>query len=195
MAEPRPEGISQRDLESWEDLSRFRYISPEEVTRVLEQFGYGPEKRFVDALYVRTDGEGGVGVLEVTEKHCQDHFVDKPIFRGADQIEAAAQTLLLLGVYAQGVPEGYGPLFAGLRDTPFEKPVVPGAVLNIYVVLAENSSRNVFAGKAVIKSGEVEIAKIDGLSGAMLPLPVRDRLLARSVKEQQRVASRFQIQR
>jgi 3-hydroxyacyl-[acyl-carrier-protein] dehydratase len=188
----RPEDVST-GMGNETFRQEYRYIPPQEVAQALERFGYGPEKRFVDALYIRGNEKEGIGVLEVTEAHCKDHFVGDPILRGVDQIEAAAQTLLLLGVFTTGIPEGYGPLFSSLGQTEFKNPVVPGSVLNIHVEQEESQSNNVFWGKARIVSGEAEIVRIDELYGAIMPIALRDRLLARSVRSQQRTPSRFQV--
>jgi len=173
-----------------EEEQPYRHIPAEEVSAALQGFGYGPNKRYVDELYVRADGLQGVGSLKVTKQHCEGHFEETPVFRGADQIEAAAQTMLLLKYVSGGIPAGYGPFFGGIGDVIFGDPVQPGAVLDI-MVEAMTSEKRVFSANAWIFSGGVKVAEMAGITGAAMPLPLRDKYLVRSAREQSKVPPAF----
>jgi len=92
--ENRPSGVEDSEGEQ-----TYRYVSTTEVTEAFEHFRYGPSKRYVDAVYISEDGKQAVGVLKVTEAHCEGHFEGETNITGVDQIEAFAQTYLV-GQYA-----------------------------------------------------------------------------------------------
>lgn len=180
------------DPENGEKEKTYRYIPTAEITKAFEHFRYGPSKRYVDALYVSEDGKHVVGVLRVTEEHCEGHFDGEPILRGVDQIEAFAQTYLL-GQYVLGrIPQELGPLFAEAKAS-FKNPVKPGAILNMYAEQVDmDQSSNVFAARGRTLSGDVVISEME-ISGAMLPTTLLPRLIARSARQQSSVPSKFPI--
>ena len=190
-SENRPSGV-----ENGEEEQKYRYVSTTEVRKAFEHFGYGPSKRYVDALYISEDGKKAVGVLKVTEEQCKDHFEGQPVLRGVDQIEALGQTYLL-SQYLQGrIPKNLGPLFAEVDKVHFKNPARPGAVLNMHVeeIPTDKTSGNVFSARGRIMSGEVLISEIESFSGALLPIALLPRLMDRSARQQASTSSPFQIQ-
>lgn len=191
---PEDAGNRQSEIEDRDREQKYRYVSTTEVRQAFEHFGYGPTKRYVDALYV---GDGQVvGVLKVTPEHCEGHFEGQPVLRGVDQIEALGQTYLL-SQYVQGrIPENLGPLFAEVNKVHFKNPARPGAILNMYVeeIPTDKTSDNVFSARGRIISGEVLISEVESFSGAMLPTALLPRLMDRSERQQASTPSPFQIQ-
>lgn len=184
--ENRPSGVEDSEGEQ-----KYRYVSTAEVADAFEHFRYGPSKRYVDAVYVSADGKQAVGVLKVTEAHCEGHFDGEPILRGVDQIEAFAQTYLL-GQYALGrIPQELGPLFAEAHAS-FKNPVRPGAVLNMYVGQVDDQGSNIFSAKGKTLSGDVVVSEME-ISGAMLPIAILPRLIARSARQQASIPPKFPI--
>lgn len=192
MAKPEDRENKPSGVEDGEGEQKYRYVSVAEVTEAFEHFRYGPSKRYVDAVYVSEDGKHAVGVLRVTEAHCEGHFEGEPILRGVDQIEAFAQTYLL-GQYALGrIPQELGPLFAEAHAS-FKNPVKPGAILNMYVEQVDaGQSGNVFSAKGKTLSGDVLISEME-ISGAMLPTALLPRLIARSARQQAGTPPKFPI--
>ena|SRR3989344_2876252 len=112
-----------------EEIQGFQYTPPEEITSFLTDFGYGPTKKLIDAYYLSPDKSVGVGVLQVKEETCLDHF---GILRGVDTIESIAQAYVLY-LYKTGIVSIGRPLFAGIENAEFGKIATPGAILNTVV--------------------------------------------------------------
>ena len=89
------------------------------------------------ALYLSPDSSKAVGVTRVSEELCEDHFVGNPVFRGFDEGEAIAQTLLLLMHFSGQISEGYTPRLGKSTISP-KWPVVPPVDLNIVVEKLED---------------------------------------------------------
>lgn len=176
------------DEEGGKDYQAYRYISTAEVSQALEGFGYGPSKKYVDALYIRSDEKQGVGVLKINEEHCRDHF---GLFRGVDQGEAVAQTLLLLHKFIVGIPDGQSPLLQEITVN-VNNPVSPDAVLNMSVEIGDPEG-NVFSGNGKILSGEIEISRVN-VRGRILSSDLLQKLIERSMKAQRKSPTRFSIQ-
>lgn len=112
-----------------EELQGFQRTSQDEVVAFLATLNYGPSKRLVDSFYLSPDKQIGVGVLQVTEEMCTDHF---GILRAVDSVEAIAQTAILHR-HARGELTDIKPLFGGIHDARFLNIATVGAVLNIVV--------------------------------------------------------------
>lgn len=161
----------------------YRYVPQAEVSKTLESFGYGPSKKYVDALYIGNNI--GIGVLQVTDDHCRDHF---GVFRGVDQGEAAGQTLLLFLHFTVGIPGGQSPLLQGIT-VQTENPAFPGSVLNISVTKAAPEG-NSFSGKGIITSGSVPISRVE-ISGRTIRSDLLQRLIERSRRIQGKSVTKF----
>ena len=170
------------------DRENYRYIPTAEVTSVLEQFGYGPKKRFVHALYLSPDSSKAVGVTRVSEELCEDHFVGNPVFRGFDEGEAIAQTLLLLMHFSGQISEGYTPRLGKSTISP-KWPVVPPVDLNI---VAERLEDNSFGGYGRILCGETVVAE-GIINGSVIPRQTGDRILERRKRIQANSTPLFPI--
>lgn len=175
------------------DPTSYLYISHREVTSALEEFGYGPTKRFVDALYIAPDQQLGVGVLQVTQERCEDHFVNRPILRGVDQIEAMGQTLLLLLHFTGRIQEDHGPLFKAAEEVKWELPAVPPVDLNIVVKILETQGSQVTAYSQVM-CGETIIAR-GMVSGVLAPRRAVNILCERRLRVQFRTVPLFKLRK
>lgn len=112
-----------------EELQQFHRTTPDEVATFLATLNYGPTKKLVDSFYLSADRQTGVGVLQVTEEICKDHF---GILRGVDSVEAIAQTAILFR-NETGELANIKPLFGGIHEARFLGVATVGAVLNIVV--------------------------------------------------------------
>lgn len=131
-----------------EDIRKFEYTSPEDVSNFLTDFGYGPTKKLIDAYYLSPDKSIGVGVLQVKEETCWDHF---GILRGVDTIESIAQAYVLY-LYKTGIVTVGRPLFAGIKNAEFGKIATPGAILNTVVQRTESPEGEFSAHGWVLRS-------------------------------------------
>lgn len=136
---------------------QYTYLPQEIVHAVLEELGYGDSKMLVDAFYINADGTLGVGVLQVTEGHCKDHFDE--IFRGVDQVEALAQAYVLLDRFRGDLPPGVLTVFDSIKGFEFIKPVLAGATLNIAV--NQEGYGEVFIGRNLASRGTVVGRRIE----------------------------------
>lgn len=111
------------------------------------------------------------GIIELSDKKCvaykeisfaepcfRGHFPDQPMFPGVLVIEALAQTCVLC------MPEkrsGNVPIFAGISETRFKKPVTPGCRMVMETVLKEQKNRFYsFASKASVDGNVVCTAEL-----------------------------------
>ncbi len=170
------------------DKVEYRYMDTVETSKALKQYGYGPKKRFVDALYISPDNSKAVGVLRVTEELCVDHFVGNPVFRGFDEGEAIAQTLLLLKHFSGEIGEGYTPRLEESTVFPMW-PVVPPVDVNIVVAKFEDNSfggyGRIFCGKTVVAEGII--------TGSLIPKELGDQIISRRKRIQANSASLFPV--
>lgn len=141
-----------------EELQRFQRTHPDEVAEFLATLNYGPSKRLVDSFYLSPDKQTGVGVLQVREEMCSDHF---GILRGVDSVEAIAQTAILHR-YKRGELADIKPLFGGIHEAKFLGIATTGAVLNIVVQNSDATAKGEFGSygwvlrsKTVLTEGEI----------------------------------------
>lgn len=141
--------------------SAYSSFSKDQVSRSLSELGYGPSKKLVDSFYLYAHDLIGVGVLTVTHEHCLDHF---QVFRGVDQVEAVAQTLILMYKFSGNLENNQRPLFKSIQGFEFDLPVVEGAVLNFLVrsIVSDEfkGEGQVLVGKEVIAGGIIQGAAI-----------------------------------
>jgi 3-hydroxyacyl-[acyl-carrier-protein] dehydratase len=84
-----------------------------------------------------------VGIKQVTsnEHFFQGHFPGAPVMPGVLIIEALAQCGAILGLHDLEDREGKLPLFSGINQARFRKPVVPGDTLVLEVTALRVGSR------------------------------------------------------
>lgn len=139
----------------------YKYISSLQTKYYLESFGYGESKMLLDAFYFDKENQKGVGVLQITDERCKDH---NGIFRGIEQIEAMAQTCLMLNKLLQDKSD-QKPIFLRVVDFNFILPVTSGSLLNIFVNKNDESkigSRTISKGKIQIGEDIVSYGSIEG---------------------------------
>ena len=106
----------------------------------------------VDRILEMEPGKRAVGIKNVSanEPVFQGHYPGMPIFPGVLMIEAMAQTG---GVALMTLPElaGRVPLFAGIDEAKFKRPVFPGDQLRLEVeIIAMKRGLGIGAGKAFV---------------------------------------------
>jgi len=91
----------------------------------------------VDRITKFVKHEQIVGVKNVTinEPFFQGHFPDHPIMPGVLILEAMAQVGGVYALLADEVAENQVPYFVGIDNAKFRKPVLPGDVLQLTLVL------------------------------------------------------------
>ena len=84
-----------------------------------------------------------VGVKQVTmnEPFFVGHFPGAPVMPGVLQIEALAQVGAILALYEFDNPDSKIPLFSGLSDAKFRRPVVPGDTLILEVTALRTGAK------------------------------------------------------
>jgi len=109
----------------------------------------------VDKVIAFTPGESVVAVKCITmnEPQFTGHFPDRPIMPGVLMIEAMAQTGGLV-MLQEPMTDGKGDFFfAGLDNVKWRRPVVPGDVLVMEMVLKSYKARfgiSKMSGKAYV---------------------------------------------
>ncbi len=107
----------------------------------------------VDRIASFESGQSITGIKNVTinEPFFQGHFPDHPIMPGVLILEAMAQVGGVYAVLAKEVGENQVPYFVGIDKARFRKPVVPGDVLTLDLVLLK-VRRGIyhFDGKATV---------------------------------------------
>lgn len=171
------------------DKEEYTYFPKEVVSEVLGAFGYGPTKKWVDAMYIGPDQSIGVGVLRVTERRCQDHF---GVLRGVDQAEALAQALLLLYKFTGDLPADQRPIMKELESVDFNRPVVPGIDLNL-VVKKLPSRGHYFSGEGWALRGDSVSVHLSAIVGLVLSAPSLERYLAGEKRDQENSSPRFPL--
>ncbi len=187
MIDAKAELPSLSELKNSQDL---RYISPTEVSDTLSNFGYGPAKMLVTAMYLSEDGKYGVGLLEVTQAMTHDHF---NVFRGFDQMEAMGQVYLLMRIFNGDVPEGYRPLLTDVESASFTGTVLAGAMLNLLVEDLSNDEVD-FKGRGVVYSGNRPISSASSMSGVIMTTEKYHQVMRIIEKRQQKDQPVFELQ-
>jgi 3-hydroxyacyl-[acyl-carrier-protein] dehydratase len=123
-----------------------------DVKQIMEIIPHRQPILMVDRIVELEPGKRAVGIKNISanEPVFQGHYPGNPIFPGVLIIEAMAQTG---GVALMCQPEFAGkvPLFAGIDDCKFKKPVVPGDQLRLEVELVKvMRGVGIGAGKAYV---------------------------------------------
>ncbi len=98
----------------------------------------------LDAVLEMEENKSIKAVKNVTfnEPFFQGHFPGQPIMPGVLIIEAMAQAAAYLAIKsAKDIPGKKIPLFAGIDDARFKRPVVPGDVLTLELKVIRTRSR------------------------------------------------------
>jgi beta-hydroxyacyl-ACP dehydratase FabZ len=97
----------------------------------------------IDRIVEHTPRERIVAIKQVTinEPFFQGHFPNQPIMPGVLIVEALAQAGAILVMCELDDPEKYVPLFSGINNARFRKPVVPGDTLFLEVVALRTGTR------------------------------------------------------
>ena len=116
----------------------------------------------VDRILEREIGVRAVGIKNVTinEWFFQGHVPGFPIMPGVLIVESLAQTA---GFVIIGLPEVEGgfPLFGGIDEFRFRRPVTPGDTLRLETeLLSKEGTRFTFYGKAIVGEKVVAEGKI-----------------------------------
>ncbi|MBW2473622.1 MAG: 3-hydroxyacyl-ACP dehydratase FabZ [Deltaproteobacteria bacterium] len=117
----------------------------------------------VDKITEFIKDEQIVGVKNVTinEPFFQGHFPDHPVMPGVLILEAMAQVGGVYAIVANEVGENQVPYFVGIDKAKFRKPVQPGDVLVLSLVL-QKVRRGIyyFLGKATVDGKLVAEAEL-----------------------------------
>ena len=105
---------------------------PLDAQGIMRILPHRPPFLLVDRILELEPGVRAVGVKSVTidEPHFAGHFPGKPIMPGVLILEALAQVGAVAILAAEG-NEGKIPLFAGIDECRFRRPVVPGDLLSL----------------------------------------------------------------
>jgi 3-hydroxyacyl-[acyl-carrier-protein] dehydratase len=110
----------------------------------------------IDRVLELVPGESVVAIKNVTinEEFFNGHFPHEPVMPGVLIIEAMAQAAAILSFKTQGVvPDENSVLyFAGIDNTRFKRPVVPGDQLRFEVAI-QRTMRGIWKYKGVAKVG------------------------------------------
>jgi len=89
---------------------------------------------------VSGDSATGIKNLTMNEGFFQGHFSGEPIMPGVLQIEALAQTAIILVIKSLGekAPKNMGVLFTTINKVKFRRPAVPGDVLHLKTKILKN---------------------------------------------------------
>lgn len=140
-------------------------IKVEEIMRVIP---HRPPFLFIDRVIAVVNGKSATAIKNVTvnEAHFDGHFPDRKVMPGVLIVEAMAQTAafaMLRDVDAAGK----SPLFGGIEDMRFRRPVVPGDQLRLEFTL-ESVRRNIGKGKVralvgdkIVAMGTISFALVD----------------------------------
>ncbi|NLK39450.1 MAG: beta-hydroxyacyl-ACP dehydratase [Clostridiales bacterium] len=137
-------------------------MNREEIKRIIP---HREPMLLIDEALVGEDGKAyGKYTVRGDEWFLSGHFPGNPIVPGVIQCEMAAQTCCVL--FAEGV-KGKTPVFTGINNVKFRKPVKPGDTLEFICAIVREKAPFYFAeGKAYVgnvlcMSGEFSFAVID----------------------------------
>ena len=138
---------------------------------------YGDKKLLVDEF----DTQEGIGRYTVRLEDCEGHFANEyeeiKLFRGVDQIEAAAQTLGLK--YLTSEPDTkVVPVFLSTEGTKFGF-VFPGETMTMKAIITSRT-RNSVKGNCEIKIGDKIVSTINGIDLGLIPnIEMAKKMIAR----------------
>lgn len=117
-----------------------------DLDHLIDVLPHRPPFRFVDEVLACVPGESATAAYTVTgkEEFLAGHFPGQPVFPGVLQLEALAQA----GAIALLTDErftGCIPLFGGVEDVRFRRPVEPGDRLVLGVTMERLSARGSWA--------------------------------------------------
>lgn len=131
---------------------------------------YGDSKLLVDEFHSPADKKTGIGQYRVRESDTEGHFLGEygQLFRGVDQIEAAALTLGLIFL-AQEPNTQAVPFFRGI-DGPvrFVRMIFPGELITLDASLTERTTTGL-RGNCNITVGGLTTTTIEGIDIGLAP--------------------------
>jgi len=139
-----------------------------DVKQIMEIIPHRQPILMIDRILEMEPGKRAVGIKNISanEPVFAGHYPGNPIFPGVLIIEAMAQTgavaLMSQPEYANKVP-----LFAGIDDAKFKRPVVPGDQLRLEVeIVTVRRGLGIGAGKAYVgeelkAEGTLKFALVD----------------------------------
>ncbi len=154
---------------------RPKILNREQVAKRLSM--YGDKKLLVDEF----DTQEGIGRYTVREEDCDGHFANDyeeiKLFRGVDQIEAAAQTLGL--AYLASEPDTKAvPIFRSTEGTKFGF-VFPWETMIMQATIISQTSNSV-KGNCEIRIGDKIVSTINGIDlGLISNIEMAKRMIAR----------------
>lgn len=127
-----------------------------DTKQIMQIIPHRPPMLLVDRIIELEPGKRAVGLKAVTvnEPFFAGHFPGNPIMPGVLQVEAAAQVgavCMLVLVENQGKV----PMFAGLNDVRFRRPVVPGDLLRLEVEIMKTRGPVGFAACKGLVDGKL----------------------------------------
>ncbi|MBI5178783.1 MAG: 3-hydroxyacyl-ACP dehydratase FabZ [Nitrospinae bacterium] len=94
--------------------------------------------------------------VTINEPFFQGHFPGQPIMPGVLIIEAMAQAAAYLAIKsAKDIPGKKIPLFTGIENARFKRPVTPGDVLTLELTVTRTRSRIWWLSGAATVKGEI----------------------------------------
>lgn len=117
----------------------------------------------IDKAYLQKEKMSAIGFknLSINEAFFQGHYPNNPIMPGVLIVEAMAQTSCLIFLSREGLSDKKIPLFMGINEVKFRKPVVPGDQLRLEVNVTRARERGgKLLGKAFVKNNLVAEAEI-----------------------------------
>lgn len=122
------------------------------VNQIMEIIPHRYPILMVDRILELEPGRRVVGIKNISanEPVFQGHYPGNPIFPGVLIVEAMAQTGAV-GLMSQPSYVGKVPLFAGIDECKFRRPVLPGDQLRLEVeIVAVKRGLGIGAGKAYV---------------------------------------------